>query len=56
MRALKTKRPPTKSSGGGSASLPVYKIWHQIDYLTHPEELDDSSNKEISSMGERLVA
>ena len=34
----KTKSPPTRSSGGGSASIPDYKILRQIDYLTHAEQ------------------
>src|SRR5229473_2352326 len=33
----KITNPPTRSSGGGSASIPVYRILRQIDYLARPD-------------------
>src|SRR6266404_3738048 len=54
--------PPTRSSGGGSASIPVYRILRQIDYLTHPDGkhprrlFDNNSNKRRFSQDGQLIA
>ena len=59
---LETLNPPTRSSGGGSASIPVYRILRQIDYLTHPDGehprrlFDNNSNKRHFSQDGQLIA
>ena len=58
----KTTNPPTRSSGGGLASIPVYRILRQIDCLTHPDGrhprrlFDNSSNKRRFSQDGQLIA